>query len=65
MITVEGSPPLVRERLRSWLSSSLWRRITPACAGTTGVEAGKNGVDGDHPRLCGNDLLQTERTMQS
>ena len=50
-----GSPPHVRERLRSWSAGSLPLRITPACAGKTRAKRLGNTPIGDHPRMCGKD----------
>ena len=54
---LEGSPPLVRERLLVCSFFPPPFGITPACAGTTQVEQKRSILPWDHPRLCGNDEL--------
>ncbi len=56
---IEGSPPLVRERLNSGLPVPSIGRITPACAGTTSRATKSGRRKKDHPRLCGNDWTAT------
>ena len=48
-----GSPPRVRGTV---LKDSIKRSaqgITPACAGNRALQAHLGGVEGDHPRVCG------------
>ncbi len=54
---MQGSPPLVRERLSPLPSLLLVFGITPACAGTTVCFSSKSPSIWDHPRLCGNDVI--------
>ena len=51
-----GSPPRVRgtERLSGLLMKI--RRITPACAGNSGLQESDHGEHRDHPRVCGEQL---------
>ena len=49
----KGSPPRVRGTGRTPYTASLWRRITPACAGNRGCSFGERCIFGDHPRVCG------------
>ena len=52
-----GSPPHVRERLILFQSCAAGFGITPACAGKT-LSAPPGVIrNGDHPRMCGKDLL--------
>ena len=51
-----GSPPRVRERHKGCNLSVLGFRITPACAGKTGLFKAGGVGDKDHPRVCGKDL---------
>ena len=48
-----GSPPRVREKLNFCTASSLFIRITPACAGKTFPLSQYRIHDQDHPRVCG------------
>ena len=48
-----GSPPRVRGKRRDKACADLRPRITPACAGKTFKIEGANGVQKDHPRVCG------------
>ena len=50
----QGSPPRVREPRTCCLRYDGGRRITPACAGTTGHTNVQTTIDRDHPRVCGN-----------
>ena len=52
-----GSPPRVREPHRRWQPRDAEGRITPACAGTTGLQRCLSGTGEDHPRVCGNHKL--------
>ena len=49
----KGSPPRVRgtEEIE-WQTQAL-TRITPACAGNRGLPLAQQHVQGDHPRVCG------------
>ena len=49
-----GSPPRVREPREVSPNESWYRRITPACAGTTESWFRMAQCAGDHPRVCGN-----------
>ena len=48
-----GSPPLVRGLLSLSACKYSLDRITPACAGTTGLSKPNRQAHWDHPRLCG------------
>ena len=48
-----GSPPRVREKLSSALSSRCTQGITPACAGKTISRCANKNALRDHPRVCG------------
>ena len=52
-----GSPPHVRERLASKYGYDNPDGITPACAGKTAGDLRAVDPCGDHPRMCGKDLL--------
>ena len=54
-LRVQGSPPLVRERLGSNLLQQVNTGITPARAGKTKAAIRKGAGDEDHPRSCGKD----------
>ena len=57
-----GSPPRVRGKHRFTSIQHTSVRITPACAGKT-YEMGKCDCEcGDHPRVCGENLIYTVRT---
>ena len=43
----------MRGKDESWNMSQWYNRITPAHAGKSGREASEKGVQGDHPRTCG------------
>ena len=49
-----GSPPPVREQPGIERRIAEHFRITPACAGTTIIDAIIHACNQDHPRLCGN-----------
>ena len=55
--SLSGSPPRVREELACKLSFIILSRITPACAGRTPVVALPGLVNGDHPRVCGKNII--------
>ena len=48
-----GSPPRVRGKGMSSVSSNPFAGITPACAGKSTHEADSGGRGRDHPRVCG------------
>ena len=52
-----GSPPHVRERLKTRIKTLIAVRITPACAGKTPVRPCTAFTVLDHPRMCGKDIL--------
>ncbi len=56
-----GSPPHVRERLRSLRIRPPRLRITPACAGKTSAACWFVTANQDHPRMCGKDLMSSNR----
>ena len=49
----DGSPPRARGELPDPDESELLRRITPACAGRTGMSPPRSRVVTDHPRVRG------------
>ena len=60
---IAGSPPRVRGTghlgWRAWCPF----RITPACAGNRALQAHLGGVEGDHPRVCGEQSASGEGTI--
>ena len=56
-----GSPPRVRGKGSSRGTCSPLDRITPACAGKSSVHTRRSGTNGDHPRVCGEKLLEQTR----
>ena len=48
-----GSPPRVRGKPGKKSRDSRRLRITPACAGKTGINAARSDKHWDHPRVCG------------
>ena len=48
-----GSPPRVRGKGLSSRHPPSHKRITPACAGKSGLPSGRIGIYQDHPRVCG------------
>ena len=52
-----GSPPRVREPRPYLLRLSGTGRITPACAGTTRRVNRRQRENRDHPRVCGNHVI--------
>ena len=58
-----GSPPRVREEPSVARMVTPWRRITPACAGRTGLNCGKVGYREDHPRVCGKNFPHTSKRL--
>ena len=55
-LSVQGSPPHARGRLRPLRRTGLSRGITPACAGKTDTDFNFDVTDSDHPRMRGEDL---------
>ena len=55
---MQGSPPLVRERLATSSGATIRRRITPARAGKTSMNTSWKTRSRDHPRSCGKDDLR-------
>ncbi len=53
----QGSPPRVRGREIQQKSQSQKRRITPACAGKSGITSHPKPPQRDHPRVCGEERL--------
>ena len=49
----EGSPPHVRGKGIFHIITTIYCRITPACAGKSCNAALVAGVTQDHPRMCG------------
>ena len=60
---VKGSPPRVRGTGAATLTMTGAKGITPACAGNSGWGWRKGRLEGDHPRVCGeqNALLSLYR----
>ena len=54
---LQGSPPRVREEPDESRRPLNEERITPACAGRTWRWKLKNGVEEDHPRVCGKNQI--------
>ena len=48
-----GSPPRVRGKVRAGCRPTCNLRITPACAGKSLAGRYADGVEEDHPRVCG------------
>ena len=48
-----GSPPHMREKLKSYWIPYPHIRITPACAGKTSMPSYWKRLSWDHPRMCG------------
>ena len=57
-LRASGSPPRVREKPDAWVCDRPKSGITPACAGKTNQQLGGATVFGDHPRVCGKNLLK-------
>ena len=53
-----GSPPRVRGKVHDTKHRSLRDRITPACAGKRPRPAPYSGIGEDHPRVCGEKLVE-------
>ena len=58
---VSGSPPPMRGKVRLALICHFSLRITPAYAGKSTAEANTIRATKDHPRLCGEKFLTTEK----
>ena len=56
---VVGSPPRVRGTGLRPAQGRDPLRITPACAGNSKADPAKQRMSGDHPRVCGEQQLQT------
>ncbi len=56
---VEGAPPRVRGRLVQAPRVLAEDRSTPACAGTTTRGAARRRSRGEHPRVCGDDRINS------
>ena len=56
-----GSPPPMRGKVRLALICHFSLRITPAYAGKSTAEANTIRATKDHPRLCGEKFLTTEK----
>ena len=55
-VIASGSPPRVRGKLERVEVLQAVVRITPACAGKTKVDLERRADEGDHPRVCGENL---------
>ena len=64
-IPLSGSPPHVRERPGVPALHSCRSRITPACAGKTSSTSSTGLPSGDHPRMCGKDMIFGARAIFS
>ena len=56
----KGSPPRVRGKARATSSPPYIYRITPACAGKSISPIHRSQAGQDHPRVCGEKLVETE-----
>ena len=63
-VQITGSPPRVRERHSTTLSSPTSTGITPACAGKTCSYSKNSLYIEDHPRVCGKDTNSDEEFTQ-
>ena len=62
---MQGSPPLVRERLIDDVPDYVIARITPARAGKTTSQRDSSSKSRDHPRSCGKDkILEVPKPRQ-
>ena len=52
LVPLKGSPPHVRGKVARIDKQAVCRGITPACAGKR-IHRHLDGVDQDHPRMCG------------
>ena len=52
-----GSPPRVREKQRTFITTKVWGGITPACAGKTHKLQCSVYESQDHPRVCGKNVV--------
>ena len=59
-LTGSGSPLHVQEKHFEDAVKICIRRITPACAGKTSLWGLKAMTTGDHPRVCGKNLLKDD-----
>ena len=57
-ISNSGSPPQVRGKQGTRTESVTGTRITPAGAGKTRISSSRSGASEDHPRRCGENILQ-------
>ena len=64
LCTVKGSPPQVRGKLLGGVLLGRFNRITPAGAGKTSLFFNFTVVQQDHPRRCGENILQREQPQQ-
>ena len=55
-----GSPPRVRELLKATIKKQKTKGITPACAGITRGAPSTYSHPEDHPRVCGNYVLDKD-----
>ena len=62
-ITLRGSPPRVRGKVRLSLSSKLLPGITPACAGKRCLLHIGGRCCKDHPRVCGEKTHRARRAI--
>ena len=60
-----GSPPRVREKLIVLVAIEGASRITPACAGKTGLSVCLGWILRDHPRVCGKNMILLHFTKMS
>ena len=60
---VLGSSPHVRGAQRYGSTYEQAAGIIPACAGSTDVEAIKQLIAGDHPRMCGEHAVRVRRAV--
>ena len=59
-VTSSGSPPRVREKRAVFRRNVQLMRITPACAGKTGLYALTQKTKRDHPRVCGKNTKRSQ-----
>ena len=57
----EGSPPHARGAVVHYEPLPLVRGITPACAGSSGIEINFSKASWDHPRMRGEQTIATHR----
>ena len=58
----QGSPPHVRGKVLLILWLVCHMRITPACAGKSYTKIIQHFPDKDHPRMCGEKLVNARKT---